>query len=208
MSVASELGEKDLNVESIAQEALRHKKVLSELLEGVLSKKDVIRFNSFKVLLLLSQENPGVIYPHWDFFQDMIDSDNSFHKYIAIYIIANLTSVDTKKKFEKMFDTFYHLLDDKSVIPPVHLAGNSGKIARAKPHLQAKITDKLLSIDTTHHRSERKDLIKGHIIETLDEYFEEAENKETIIEFARGQLNSKSPRTRKKAKEFLKKWQK
>ena len=33
-----------------------------------------------------------------------------------------------------------------------------------------------------------------------------AENKKEIVEFVKKQLNSKSPRTRKKANEFLKKW--
>ena len=88
------------------------------------------------------------------------------------------------------------------------VAGISGKIAKAKPHLEEKITNKLLSIDKAHHISERKDLIKSYAIESFSEYFEEAKNKKKIIEFVKSQLKSKSPRTRKKAREFLKKWTK
>lgn len=63
-----------------------------------------------------------------------------------------------------------------------------------------------MSVDETHHRPDRKELIKSYAIEGFDEYFEEAEEKERITEFVRLQLNSESPRTRKAAKRFLKKW--
>jgi hypothetical protein len=51
-------------------------------------------------------------------------------------------------------------------------------------------------------------LIKSYAIEAFDEYFETAEDedKKMILEFVRGQVASSSPKTRKKAKEFLKKW--
>jgi hypothetical protein len=204
--VLAELNKKSINVKKVAKKALEDKAALSELLEGVLSKKEIIRFNSFKVLLLLSEEHPKVLYAKWDFFADLLSSPNTYFKYIAIHIITNLTKVDTESRFEKIFDKFYGLLDDKSVIPASHVAGSSAKIARAKPGLQTKITNKLLAIDKTHHQPERKDLIKGYAIDSLSEFFEESRNKKKILDFVEKQLNARSPRTRKKAKEFLKKW--
>jgi len=204
----SELSKKNINVEKVAKKALADQKVLSELCEGILCKKETIRFNSFKVLLQVSEEHPKVLYPEWDFFARLLDSDNAYHMYIAIYIIANLTRVDTKNKFEKMFNKYYNLLDDPRIVPPSHIALNSGKIIRAKPKLQNKITKKLLSIDETHHERGRKDLIKSYVIEGFSEYFGEAKNQKEIVEFVKKQLNSTSPKTRKVAKEFLEKWQK
>lgn len=52
-----DLSKKSICVESVAKEALENDKVLTELFEGILSKKDTIRYNSFKVLLLISEEN-------------------------------------------------------------------------------------------------------------------------------------------------------
>ena len=202
----SDLSKKKLNVKNAAKKALGDKRAISELLDGILSKKETIRFNSFKVLLLLSEEHPKVLYPEWDFFADLLNTDNAYHKYIAIYILANLAVDDPKGRFEKIFNRYYSLLDDESVIPPAHVAANSPKIARAKPHLQTKITNRLLSVDKTHQRPERKDLIKGYIIEAFGQYFEEAENKKRMLDFAKVELNSRSPSTKKKAKEFLKKW--
>ena len=202
----ADLDKKNVSVKKVAGKALEDKAVLSELLEGVLSKKERIRFNSFKVLLLLSEERPKVLYAKWDFFADLLSSPNTYLKYIAIHIIANLTMVDIRGKFQKIFDQFYSLLDDKSVIPASHVACTSATIAQAKPGLQTKITNKLLAIDKTRHRPERRDLIAGYAIETFSGYFEGAKNKRKILQFVRDQLESRSPTTRKKAREFLRRW--
>lgn len=208
MSLSSDLTKKDINVEKVAKKALKDNTAITELLESVLGKKETLRFNSFEVLLLISQEHPKVLYPEWNFFAKLLDSDNVYHKYIAIYIIANLTQVDTKSRFEKMFNKYYNLLDDESAIPASHVALNSGKIIRAKPKLQNRITSRLLSIDQTRHEPERKDLIKSYVIGALGEYFGQAKKQKEIIEFVKRQLKSTSPKTRKKANEFLERLEK
>jgi hypothetical protein len=185
---------------------LKDEKVLQELLDGVLSKKDAIRYGSFKALNFLSEKHPEKLYGKWDFFADLIVKGNSFQKYIAIYIIANLTAADSENNFEKLFDTYYGLLGDESVIPAAHVAVNSGKIALAKPALQAEITNRLLDIDNVVRR--HRDLVKASAIEAFDAYFDKSKDQARIIEFVKVQLSCESPKTRKKAKEFLKKWSK
>jgi hypothetical protein len=204
MNIISELDKKDINVESLAERALADQGVLPELLDGILAKKDFIRFNSFKVLLFISAKHPEVLYPKWDSLAGLLDSNNSYLKYIAIYLIANLAQVDVEARLERIFERLYSILNGEGTITAAHLARNSGKIARAKPELRAKITKRLMNIDRTH-QSKQKELIKGHAIEAFDEYFEEAENQPEIIEFVKKQLKSKSPKTRKLAREFLKK---
>ena len=89
------------------------------------------------------------------------------------------------------------------MIPAAYTAGNSGKVVKAKPELETKITTRLLNIDDTHHEPERSDLIKGYAIEAFSEHFEKAKDKDKIIEFVKQQLNSKSPKTRNIAEKFL-----
>jgi hypothetical protein len=197
---------KGVNPEALAHLALENEKVLREAFDGVLSKNDVVRQNSFQTLNFLSEKHPDRIYGKWDFFADLIRRGNSFHKYIAVWIIANLTKADPENKFEKLFDDYYGLLGDKSVIPAGHVATKSGKIALAKPELQAKITNRLLDIDNTVQR--HKDLVKSGAIESFDAYFEESKDQARIIEFVKAQLNCESPKTRKTAREFLEKWNK
>ncbi len=201
--MSDDLSKKPINIERLAEKALQDKGLLAELLEKLWSKEETIRYNSHKVLCLISQEHPRILYPQWDYFAQFLESDNTYHKLSAIHILANLTKVDTRGKFEKMFDRFYGLLDDKSFITAAYLAGASGKVAKAKPKLQTRITNRLFGIDKTHHDPERRELVKGYIIESFKEYFEEAKNKKKIIEFVKKQLKSKSPRTKKIAKDFI-----
>jgi len=196
----------EAKAKELAKKPIKEMKLPPELLQGVLSKDDRTRYMSFKALLFISEERPELLYPHWDYFADMLDRENTHSKYIAIYLIASLTRADAENKFEKMFDRYYRLLDDKSVIPSAHVARNSGKIVKAKPELEAKITDELLSIDGTRHKLSHKELIKSEAIEAFNEYFGEAKDKKKIMEFVKEQLESKSPKTRKNASEFLKRW--
>lgn len=201
-----DLNDKKMNVENMAEKALQEERVLSELIDNLTTKNETVRHNSSKTLNLLSEEHPEVLYPKWDFFVALLNSDHTYWKLSVIPLLANLVRIDTEKKFEKIFEKFFGILNDKSMIPAVWIAANSGKIAKAKPELQTRITNKLLTIDQTHHHPERRDLIKGSAIESFGEYFEEAEDQKEILEFAQKQLNCKSPKTVKIAKDFVKKW--
>ncbi len=201
-----DLNDKNMNVESMAKKALKEEGILSELIDNLTTKNETVRYNCSKTLNLLSDEHPEVLYSKWDFFVELLNSDHTYWKLSVIPLIANLTRIDTENKFEGIFDDYYRLLDDKSMIPAAWVADNSGKIARAKPELQTRITDELLRIDETHHHPERRDLIKAGAVESFDEYYEEAVDKKKILKFVKKQLECKSPKTRKIAKEFLEKW--
>jgi len=199
----AKLNNKNIDIKAVAKKALKDDKLLTELLDNLRSKNEMIRYNSHKVLFSITEEHPQTLYSKWDYFVQFLDSDNTYHKLSAVLLLANLTKVDKRNKFEKTFGRFYGLLNDKSFITAAYVAGASGKIARAKPKLQTRITNSLLSIDKTHHNPERRDLVKGAAIESFKEYYEEAKNKKKILDFVKKQLKSKSPKTKKIAKEFI-----
>ena len=203
-----ELNDKNADIESVTGKAITDEKLLSGLLDGLMSKVETYRYNCYKVLYAISQTHPQILYPHWDYFAEALGSANSYHKMAAVHLIANLTPIDKENRFEKIFDTYYSLLDDRSMVVAYYTAAASGRIVKAKPHLSKKITDKLLNIDRTHHEPGRKELIKTGVIEAFNEYFEDCDNKTEIIDFVKQQLNSQSSKTRKTAKTFLFKWNK
>lgn len=198
----------ELQAEKIVRHVLKDKNYLLKLLEGVVAKEDSVRYPNALALEILSKENPKIIYPKWNVFADLLKSKNAYHKSIAISTISNLTSIDEQNRFEEIFEEFFNLIDDKSVIVSRKLAIYAGKIATTKPLLRVKITNILLNIDNTQHSSSRKDLIKGDIIESFSGYFKYIKNKNEIIDFVKNQLKSSSPSTVKKAKEFLSRWEK
>jgi hypothetical protein len=200
------LNTKDVDLESLASQAREDQGFLSVLVEGLSDKQERVGYNCLRALLLVAQERPELLYPHWQVFVALLDSENTYFKLRGANLIAAIIAADTEDRFEQIFDLYYDLLDDKSVIAASYIAGNSGQIARAKPGLRGRITRKLLSIDETHHPPERRDLIKASVIEAFGQYFEESEDKREILEFVAAQLESRSPKTRKTAKAFLKRW--
>jgi hypothetical protein len=205
-NMSIDLNNKNVNIKAVANKALKNDKLLATLLDSLWSKNETIRYNCHKVLFLLTQEQPQTLYPNWDYFVEFLDSDNTYHKLSAVLLLANLTQIDKDNKFERLFDRYYDLLDDKSFITAAYVAGASGRIARAKPKLQTKITNRLLNIDKTHHDPERKDLVKASIIEAFEEYIGQTRNRKRVVDFVRKQSSCKSPKTKKAAKEFLKRF--
>jgi len=196
----------EIKADDIVKSVLEDKTNLSNILTGVRAKDDSIRYPNAIALEILSEKHPEIIYPEWNFFVDLLKSENAYHKSIAISTISNLTAIDNQNKFDKIFEQYFKLIDDKSVIVTRKLAIYVGRIVRAKPSLNSRITKILLSIDDTQHSPSRKDLIKGDIIESFEEYFEEIKDKKKILEFVRSQIDSSSPSTVKKAKKFISKW--
>ncbi|MFW9987489.1 MAG: hypothetical protein ACFFC3_02440 [Candidatus Odinarchaeota archaeon] len=204
MSITKKAAE--IKAESIVRRILNKKKHISTLLNKIYAKEDSVRYPNAIALEILSEKNPKIIYPEWNFFVNLLKSKNAYHRSIAISTISNLITIDEKNEFEKIFEEYFKLIDDKSVIVTRKLAIFVWKIAIAKPSLRSKITEILLSIDNTHHNPSRKDLIKGDIIQSFNKYFEEIKDKNKIVDFVKKQLNSSSPSTVKKANEFLAKW--
>jgi hypothetical protein len=198
------LEKKEVNFDIYANKLLKDNNLLHEYFDGLTSKDQIYMENCFHVLRLISEKNPNFLYSHWDFFVNYMRSENHYHKTAAVMIISNLTAVDKQKRFEKLFDEFFSLLKSEKTMAPMYLLKNTGKIVKHKPNLEEKIIDIFLNIDSIHP-GKQIELIKSAIIESFSEFFDKSKNKEKIIDFIQNQLNSKSPKTKKLAKEFLEK---
>ncbi|UCE57805.1 MAG: hypothetical protein JSW19_01000, partial [Candidatus Bathyarchaeota archaeon] len=113
-------------------------------------------------------------------------------------------------RFDDIFYKYYDLLDTEYMVTVANVVGNSGKIAKAKPHLTQKITKELLKTEnlTTklHLTQECKNVILGHAISALDVYFDQIEDKDDVVSFVKRQLSNTRNVTRTKAEKFLEKW--
>ncbi len=199
------LDKKNINFDFYANELLKNKNLLSEYLDGLTSKNQIYMENCFNVLNVVSEKNPDFLYPHWDFFVNHMQSNNNYHKTTSIIIISNLTSVDKKKKFENTFHEFYDNLRSEKTIVPIYLLKYSGRIVNFKPNLEERITNILLNVEQIHP-GKQIELVKSAVIESFSKFYSSSKNKEKIISFVEKQLNSKSPKTKKTAKDFLEKY--
>lgn len=196
------LEDKKLDVKNLAKDAISDENLFKELLSGIKSKDNTVRSNSFQALLIVSKDEPEFLYPEWDYFHDLLLSTNNYHRYIAIYILANLTQADDEDKFSEIFDDYFGILGGEKVMNASHVALNSPTIIKNKPELQSKIIGLLLDIENIH-QGKQKDLVRAYVIEALMKIYPDAQDKDNIREFVKSQLESSSPKTRDMASCFL-----
>ncbi|UCF09178.1 MAG: hypothetical protein JSW28_05750 [Thermoplasmata archaeon] len=203
--ILEELAKKEIKADDLATEVVSNLDMLPSIIKGISSEKPEVRFGCAKILRTVSRERPDALYPDMHFFIDLLDSDNNIIRWNAMDVVANLTRVDSEKKFEDVFHRYYALLEDESMVTAAHVVDNSGKIAMAKPHLALKITRELLKVEEISRNSECVNILSGKAILAFEEYFELIENKKEVMAFAKRQLKSTRPATRKKAEKFVKK---
>ncbi|HTX80428.1 MAG TPA: hypothetical protein VMC62_12195 [Longilinea sp.] len=193
-------------LDQVRQAALADQPILQQVLEGLTSQDDYYRYNCFQVMLALTEEQPAGLFSEWGRFANMLESDNVYHCNIGLCLLANLTAADASGQFEAILERFFSFLDGDSLIPARYAAQSAGKIARNEPKLQHRITAKLLGIEASHQK--QKELLKSDVIQAFDEYFEQSDEQGKMLAFVTAQIDSSSPKTKKTAKAFLKKWTK
>jgi hypothetical protein len=200
--ILDKLGKKEIKAEEIAEE-IENSGFLPEILNGISSENPRVRFKSAKILRIVSEQNPEMLYSKMDSFIRLLESENNILKWNAMDIIANLTRVDSENKFDEIFEEYYGFLSDESMVTAGHVADNSGKIAKAKPYLQNKITTELLKVESFPRGQECKNILLGKVILSFGQYVDQVKNKEKIISLAKRQLNNTRNATKKKAEKFL-----
>ena len=202
--ILKELDKKHDSSESLAAMVMKYPQKLSVVLSGVSSENPRIKFRSVKVLRIISEKDPKLLYPKMDFFTRLLDSGNNILKWNAMDIISNLATVDRNNKFAKVFKKFYGLFHEGSLITAVHVVENSGKIANAKQNLQSKITNELLKVEKVPLPTEEcRNILLGKTILSFDAYFGKIQNKGEVISFVRRQLNNPRDSTKARAEKFL-----
>lgn len=174
---------------------------LKEVLDGVLSEDETYRHNCYLVIKNISKTIPMKLYSEWEYFVELLKSDNAFLQQIAVEIIADLTTVDEEEKFEEIAELYCGYLDGPSITVARRIAASAGLISQTKPNLIEHITKCLLNTEKTHHKN--KDLIAFDAIESFDAYFDQIEHREKIIRYIKRQLKSPHLKTQRRAEEFL-----
>jgi hypothetical protein len=202
------LVDKSMTKAELYQKVQQDFDLLPIILDGVSSSKAAIRYGCVKVLMDLSEEYPKKLYPYMDSFIDLLDNKYRILTWNAMAIIANLTKVDSDKKFDSIFNKYFSFINDEYLVTVANIVGNSSRIALAKPYLADEIADELLKvrdISTTPHLTEEcKRVIAEKTIKSFNVFFDQIEQKEKVISFVQSHLDSSRKTLRKEAENFLK----
>lgn len=203
------IGDKSITKNELLIAVREQPEALQDIVEGTGSSKPAIRYGCSKALMGLSVECPDRLYPFMDSFVSLLDGKYRILTWNALAIIANLARVDLDKKFDKIFEKYYGFLNDPYMVTVSNVVGNSTKIALSKPYLLDRIVDELLRVEdivlTPHLSEECKRVIAQQAIEAFDTLFDKTKEKDKVLLFVKGHLNSPRKTLRLLAENFMKK---
>jgi hypothetical protein len=200
------LKNKNPDIDELAKMCRDHRPFLDELIDNLKEKNETIRYNSVKILTRIAEEQPEKIYPYWNEIKEQLYSKNIIPLLSGIVLISRLVRVDKNNYFRSIVDDFFNLFEHKNVIPVRYFLLDIWRIGKARPEYIPRIVKILFSIDGLNQ--EHKGLLKGDALLAFAELWDliDQATRAKVVEFAKGLLNSESPKTKKEAKKFLQKF--
>ena len=205
----SQISDKNVDVDKFAEIVINEESIRQEIINQMLNNKHIMAYyHSYNILSKASELKPELFYRYWNDFASLLNHENSYHRDFGLTLIANLTKVDTENKFSSVFDDYFKCINDAKFMTARHCIQNTAKILANKCELKEDISNILLDIDKLCNFSEKqKALIKSDVIDVFDKFYREINNKEMINKFVKVELNSISPKTKKRAREFILKYE-
>jgi hypothetical protein len=210
-NILEQLGVRGANIAAIAGQLIQESEKIPKLVEAFQTEKSSKKYAFEKVLRLVSENQPELIYPYFDVFVSMLDSDNNFLKWGAIITIANLTAVDIPQKFEAIFPKYYAPITGPVMITVANIIGSSATIARFKPLLIDSITREILKVEKAKFKlkgclsPECRNVAIGHAIDSFDKFYNQIGDNKEVLNFVKRQLKNTRKPVAKRAGQFLKK---
>ena len=200
------------DMEVIVQDTINENENITLLIDTIKNEKGSIKFGCEKALRLVSERHPELIYPYFDFFVELMDSENSFLKWGAILTIANLTAVDKKGKFEAAFEKYYSFCKGPQIAAAGNVIGSSIKIAENLPGLADRIVEAILKVDDATYvykgevSSECKNVAYQEAINAFYMLYEKTSRKKEVMDFVARQLDNTRAKASAAARKFMKKY--
>jgi hypothetical protein len=203
-----EISVKDVDVDKFVQLAIREDPIRDEIIKQLITNPDImVYYHCYYVVSQASQERPELFYKYWPEIAALLKHKNSYHRDIALTILANLTRVDQENLFSRIVHDYFEHIHDKKFMTGQCCVRNSIKILRHQPELQNQILAFLIDVDQQcTYPEKQKALLKADILEILDQVYDEVSDTKRIDEFIKANISSISPKTRSKAKELVRKY--
>jgi hypothetical protein len=199
------LTRRKIDAEKLAAELIARPRLLPEFLGGLESDTASVKFGCAKVLRIVSEREPAVLYPDIKRFFDLLESDNQIIKWNAILIVGNLAAVDSKGKIGRILGKYLEPIPGPELVTAANVIVGATRIALAKPRLTDKIVEALLKVARARYRTrDCRNVATGHAIDALDQLYAQTKKKETVARFITRQCKNPRNATRKKAERFVK----
>jgi hypothetical protein len=208
-NILEQLGTKGADIDAVVAQLIRGRNLISLVVDALQIEKSSKKYACEKVLRRVSEKSPELIYPYFNVFTELLDTDNSFLKWGAIMTIANLTAVDSQNRFEDIFRKYYAPIKGPALVTAANIIGSSVKIVHAKPMLADSITREILKVEKANflHKGipspECRNVAIGQAIDAFDGFFDLIGPKAKVINFIKRQSGNTRNQVVRKAERFM-----
>jgi hypothetical protein len=113
---------------------------IDALCDGLASPQARTKYAAAKTLRQLSEQEPALLYPRFDFFAQLMMGPTRILGWEARRILGNLARVDDEGRIEKWLDRYLAPITGDEMIGAANAAEGAAGIALAKPHLARRIS--------------------------------------------------------------------
>lgn len=206
--ISTAIAEKDFDVDGFVQWAILDEAARDEIIRLMVTDANImVYYHCYYVVSRASQEHPELFYPYWQDIASLLNHPNSYHRNFALCILANLTRVDRQGLFSQCFEAYFARLHDPRLLTAQSCIQGAAKVIRNAAGYRDKIIPLLIDLEQRcAYPSKQLALLKYDVLVILDEVYETHSFREDITRFISAEVESASPKTRKKARELVNKY--
>jgi hypothetical protein len=192
--------------DKIAESVIGTPQLIPSLIEGMGADRPRLKYGCEKILRIVSDRRPDLVYPYFDALASMLDSENNILKWGAILSLANLARADCAGRIEAILDRYLQPISGPVMITAGNIMRGSARIAIAKPQLADRIAVQILSVERAEYKTaECRNIAIGHAIDALGLFLPYIRDKRRIVRFVKKQVGNPRPQVRRRAEVFLRK---
>jgi len=202
------IAEKDIDIDAFVHLAIHNESIRAEIVHQMLTHPAImVYYHCYYVVEKASREHPEIYYPYWNDIAHLLHHANSYHRDFAVEIIGNLTKVDREDRFPAVADEYFSIINDEKFMTGNCCVKNLLKVYRHRSEQRRRIIQTLLEIDERCDYTEKqKAVLKADVLEIFDAVYDVEPARNRINAFIKNELDSISPKTRRKAKQLVRKY--
>lgn len=198
------IGAAKADPEAVARRVAARPQLLPGVLDGLDAAEARIRYGCLKVLRLLSESRPSVLYPAFDRIAGLLGSPQNILRWGGILIVGNLAAVDTEGRTDALLGRYLRPIRGPELIPAANAIVGAAKIAAARPRMARRIFSALLRVEKTDYPTpECRNVALAQVLKSLDGTPGLLRNRRVVTAFARRQLDNRRSSVRAGARRLL-----
>ncbi len=168
-----------------------------------------IKYASTKLAIELSTSDPASIYPYFNAFITLLDSENNILKWTAILVLGNLSTVATEGEITNLIPKLFETFHSESMITSSNSIKALFQIAQNKPQFTDQIIQEILKIEEMNYINkgqispECRNVAIGHILDGLSMLDKEVCMQKGVYNFIKRQSSNTRAAVVKRANKLM-----